>query len=173
MGPQRLRKTRNRTRDLDQISTDLLHPRRLEQHLSTLPLEDLPALGQLYCAPCARFLESQHALSHHQRSKTHKKRLKLLREPAYSHEEANAAIGQGIDNGSSVSSLRVNPEEVISRVSRDRILALKKTTAAATAESMSLGSEMDVEADHQLLQQHQEVPQLVEQQLYPDDDADL
>ncbi|KAF3908459.1 hypothetical protein ABW21_db0203117 [Orbilia brochopaga] len=99
MGPQRLRKTRNRTRDLDQISTDLKHPARLQQHLSTLPLDDLPALGQHYCTPCAKFLESLHALAHHQRSKAHKKRVKLLKEPAYSHAEADAAVGRGIDNG--------------------------------------------------------------------------
>ncbi|KAK6516685.1 Bud site selection protein 20 [Arthrobotrys conoides] len=167
MGPQRLRKTRNRTRDLDQISSDILHPRRLEQHLSTLPLEDLPALGQLYCPPCARFLESQHALAHHQRSKTHKKRLKLLKEPAYSHEEANAAIGQGTDNG--IATFRVNPEDVISRVSRDRIMAIKKAAAtAAAASSMTEGSEMDVEVEQQLM----DAPQLVEQ-IYDDDDNDL
>ncbi|KAK6357145.1 Bud site selection protein 20 [Orbilia javanica] len=167
MGPQRLRKTRNRTRDLDQISSDILHPRRLEQHLSTLPLEELPALGQLYCAPCARFLESQHALAHHQRSKTHKKRLKLLTEPAYSHEEANAAIGQGIDNGR-IAALRVNPEDVINRVSRDRISAIKKAAAAA-GRAESLSSEMEVEA---VEQQVDGPPQLV-QQVYDDDDNDL
>ncbi|EGX51228.1 hypothetical protein AOL_s00054g497 [Orbilia oligospora ATCC 24927] len=167
MGPQRLMKTRNRTRDLDQISSDILQPRRLEQHLSTLPLEELPALGQLYCTPCARFLESQHALAHHQRSKTHKKRLKLLREPAYSHEEANAAIGQGIDNG--IATFRVNPEDVINRVSRDRILALKKAPTATTGRAESLGSEMDVEVEHQ---QMDAPPQLV-QQIYDDDDNDL
>ncbi|EPS39139.1 hypothetical protein H072_7042 [Dactylellina haptotyla CBS 200.50] len=145
MGPQRLRKTRNRTRDLDQISTDILQPRRLQQHLSTLPLEDLPALGQHYCTPCAKFLETPHALAHHQRSKTHKKRVKLLKEPAYSHEEANAAVGRGTDNGV----FRVNPEDVINRIARDRVLA-KQT--ASTKESMSV--DMDVE--------HTDAPQLVE-----------
>ncbi|KAK6349979.1 Bud site selection protein 20 [Orbilia brochopaga] len=136
MGPQRLRKTRNRTRDLDQISTDLKHPARLQQHLSTLPLDDLPALGQHYCTPCAKFLESLHALgqhyctpcakfleslhalAHHQRSKAHKKRVKLLKEPEYTHAEANAAVGRGTDNGR----FTVRPEDVINGVNRERIL---------------------------------------------------
>ncbi|KAK6536401.1 Bud site selection protein 20 [Arthrobotrys megalospora] len=163
MGPQRLRKTRNRTRDLDQISSDILHPRRLEQHLSTLPLEELPAFGQLYCTPCAKFLESQHALAHHQRSKPHKKRLKLLTEPAYSHEEANAAIGQGTDNGAA---FRVNPEDVINRVSRDRILAIKKNNSTSRAESLS--SEMDINTEIE----QPDAPQLVEH-IYGNPEDDL
>ncbi|KAF3942052.1 hypothetical protein ABW19_dt0202082 [Dactylella cylindrospora] len=148
MGPQRLRKTRNRTRDLDQISTDLRNPKRLQQHLSTLPLEDLPALGQHYCTPCAKFLESQHALAHHQRSKSHKKRVKLLKEPAYTHEEANAAVGRGTDNGI----FKVNPDEVIKSVSRDR-----KIVEAAT-----MSGEMDVEVEAE------ETPRLVEQEFDED-----
>ncbi|KAK6544170.1 Bud site selection protein 20 [Orbilia ellipsospora] len=144
MGPQRLRKTRNRTRDLDQISTDLHHPLRLRQHLSTLPLEDLPALGQHYCPPCAKFLETSAALLHHQRSKAHKKRLKLLKEPAYSHEEANAAVGRGTDNGL----FKVTPDDVINRIARERILA--KTASTKTEEGMSICSEMEgqVELDN-------------------------
>ncbi|KAF3906183.1 hypothetical protein ABW20_dc0100994 [Dactylellina cionopaga] len=139
MGPQRLLKTRNRKRDLDQISTDILNPHRLKQHLSSLPLDELPALGQLYCTPCARFLESQHALAHHLRSKTHKKRVKVLKEPAYSHEEANAAVGRGIDNGL----VRVQAEDVINRVGRARVLAKSNVTAG----SGSVGGEMEVEDD--------------------------
>ncbi|KAF3911811.1 hypothetical protein AA313_de0207687 [Arthrobotrys entomopaga] len=141
MGPQRLRKTRNRTRDLDQISTDLNNPLRLRQHLSSLPLEDLPALGQHYCPPCAKFLESPSALSHHQRSKAHKKRLKLLlKEPAYSHEEANAAVGRGTDNGI----FKTAPDDVINRVLRERMLA--KTVALSVVkeeEGMSICSDME------------------------------
>ncbi|KAK6509407.1 Bud site selection protein 20 [Arthrobotrys musiformis] len=163
MGPQRLLKTRNRTRDLDQISTDLSSPHRLSQHLSLLPLDELPALGQLYCTPCARFLESQHALSHHQRSKTHKKRLKLLSEPAYSHEEANAAVGRGIDNGSS--SFDVLTAQVMGRVGRDRIQAAKKAARASAREKV-LDQDMEVEVTQD------NAPQLVEK-VYDDDDNDL
>lgn len=128
--------TKHNCSDLDQISTDLRQPRRLAQHLSTLPLEELPALGQLYCTPCAKFLETEQALTHHQRSKTHKKRVKTLKEPAYTHEEANAAVGRGIDNGKS----RVKPEEVLMTIQRERLLGLGSAPEDA--------SEMEVEASH-------------------------
>lgn len=85
--------------------------------------------------------------------------MKLLKEPAYSHEEANAAVGQGTDNG--IAAFRVNPEDVIDRVSRDRIMALKKASSTGRAESLS--SEMEVEVEQQI-----EAPRLVEQ-AYDDD----
>ncbi|EWC48238.1 hypothetical protein DRE_02342 [Drechslerella stenobrocha 248] len=150
MGPQRLLKTRNRKRDLDQIATDIKHPSRLRQHLSTLPLDELPALGQLYCTPCARFLESQHALDHHVRSKTHKKRVRRLEEPAYSHAEADAAIGRGTDNGAR---FKVVPADVIGAVSRN-------ATGVVSA----------MEVDSVMAQDTEPTPQLVQQERLENED---
>mgnify|MGYP002788941599 FL=1 len=59
--------------------------------------EDLPGGGQYPCVPCARHFQSEADLATHLHSKPHKKRLKLLKEPAYTHAEAEAAGGMGSD----------------------------------------------------------------------------
>lgn len=64
--------------------------------------EDLPGLGQFYCAVTGRHFESADALARHQRTKEHKRRLKrLLNDPApHSQADADAAAGKGKpDNG--------------------------------------------------------------------------
>lgn len=58
--------------------------------------ETKPGLGQHYCIPCAKYFETQSAKSHHQRGKVHKRRVKLLKEGPYTHEEANAAAGHDV-----------------------------------------------------------------------------
>ncbi|KAI9312897.1 hypothetical protein BX666DRAFT_1865448 [Dichotomocladium elegans] len=61
---------------------------------------DKPGLGQNYCVECARHFISRDALSEHLRGKTHKKRVKLLKEEPYTQAEADAAAGLGKpDNG--------------------------------------------------------------------------
>lgn len=71
-----------------------------------------PGLGQHYCVECAkcvafrpmdvfvsyslcRYYESDAALKSHWRSKVHKRRLKALKEPAYTIEESERAAGLG------------------------------------------------------------------------------
>lgn len=108
-------RTRARTKDLDQIQLDDLKPEN-KVKLENQPLdESLPGLGQHYCLEvsasfmlitwfylqcyfqCARYFESEVALKAHWKTKVHKRRLKDLKEPAYTQAEADAAVGLGVD----------------------------------------------------------------------------
>ncbi|OZJ02374.1 hypothetical protein BZG36_04433 [Bifiguratus adelaidae] len=60
---------------------------------------DLPGLGQNYCIQCARHFITGKALNEHYRGKVHKKRVKDLKEEAYTQKEAEAAVGFTTDNG--------------------------------------------------------------------------
>ncbi|KAI6779461.1 uncharacterized protein J7T54_001877 [Emericellopsis cladophorae] len=92
-------KTRRKTRDLDQIKADLESPKHLAQFQQLKAAEDLPALGRHYCVECAKYFDSEEALSRHTSAKPHKRRLKQLREGPYTHKEADAAGGLWTDNG--------------------------------------------------------------------------
>ncbi|KIM76478.1 hypothetical protein PILCRDRAFT_38420, partial [Piloderma croceum F 1598] len=54
-----------------------------------------PGLAQHYCVECAKYFETDSALTSHWRSKVHKRRCKQLKEPAYTIEEAERAAGLG------------------------------------------------------------------------------
>ncbi|CAG2105750.1 unnamed protein product [Medioppia subpectinata] len=56
---------------------------------------DLPANGQFQCRECARYFIDDKAMRDHNKSKAHKKRLKLIRDEPYSQEEAERASGMG------------------------------------------------------------------------------
>ncbi|KAJ1673692.1 hypothetical protein EV182_004746 [Spiromyces aspiralis] len=91
-------RTRRRTKDLDQIQSDL-RPENKERLLNQEEDPDLPGLGQHYCVECSKHFVSEQSLSEHRRGKFHKRRLKMLKEPAYTLEEAEAAAGLTTDNG--------------------------------------------------------------------------
>lgn len=67
-------KTRRHLRDLDQIKSDMLSPKHLEQYKATKASEDLPGLGQYYCVECANWFESDNAIITHLKGKNHKRR---------------------------------------------------------------------------------------------------
>jgi len=56
---------------------------------------DLPANGQHFCQQCDRYFIDDNSLKDHNRSKAHKKRVRLLRDEPYSQEEAERAAGMG------------------------------------------------------------------------------
>ncbi|WBW73330.1 zinc finger ribosome biogenesis protein Bud20 [Schizosaccharomyces osmophilus] len=88
-GNHHLYRTRVYGRDLDQIHQDLVEPEKHEKK----PLDpDLPGLGQHYCVECARHFATDEAMRLHKRTKVHRRRLKDLKEPAYSQEEAEASV---------------------------------------------------------------------------------
>ncbi|KAI1100433.1 hypothetical protein F4804DRAFT_319067 [Jackrogersella minutella] len=93
-----LSKTRNKTRDLDQIKADLRSPKHLAQFKNSKAREDLPGLGKWYCTECAKWFESEVNLVFHRKGKPHKRRVKQLREEPYTQKEAEAAIGLRTDN---------------------------------------------------------------------------
>ncbi|KAF6818404.1 C2H2 finger domain-containing protein [Colletotrichum plurivorum] len=95
-----LTKTRRKTRDVDQIKSDMLSPRHLRQWKDTKASEDLPGLGLHYCVECAKWFETEISLVGHRRGKPHKRRVKQLKEEPYTQKEAEAAIGLRTDNKS-------------------------------------------------------------------------
>ncbi|KAJ7327665.1 hypothetical protein DFH08DRAFT_710293, partial [Mycena albidolilacea] len=83
------------TRDLDQIQLLDLDPKhRVELEAQPLDFEK-PGLAQHYCVECAKYYETDAALTSHWRSKVHKQRCKQLKEPAYTIEESERAAGLG------------------------------------------------------------------------------
>ena len=85
-------KTKNRTKDLDQIQLDLT----VENVYSAKSIDpDLPGLGQFHCFACCKYFTQQNVLDLHMKTKNHKKRLRLLQEVPYTIAEAEAAAGMG------------------------------------------------------------------------------
>lgn len=90
---QKIRRTRNKTKDLDQIIEDL-KPENLIK-LQDQPLdEDLPGLGQYYCVFCSRYFINKASLDTHYKSKEHKKRVKTTKEDPYTIEDSLRFGGQ-------------------------------------------------------------------------------
>ncbi|KAL2045484.1 hypothetical protein N7G274_001912 [Stereocaulon virgatum] len=112
MGPIRRIKTKQRTRDLDQVHADLRSSKHLTQHKTAKPAEDLPGLGRFYCVECAKWFESENNLVHHRYGKNHKRRLRALRAEPYSQEEAEAAVGLRTDNGTRGKTAAVAEDEL-------------------------------------------------------------
>ncbi|KAJ3893876.1 hypothetical protein GG344DRAFT_42271 [Lentinula edodes] len=94
----RTTRTRVRAKDLDQIQLIDLDPKN-RAALEAQPLDfEKPGLAQHYCVECAKYYETDAALGSHWRSKIHKRRVKQLKEPAYTIEEAERAAGLGREN---------------------------------------------------------------------------
>lgn len=98
-GANSKKKTRRHTRNLDQIHADVASKRHLQQYKDTKAPEDLPGLGEWYCVECAKWFESETNFVHHAKGKSHKRRVKQLKEEPYSQKEAEAAVGLTTDNG--------------------------------------------------------------------------
>jgi len=94
------KKTKRRTRDFDEIYTDLQREsiEKTMKHMTSTINEDLPGLGQFYCISCARYFINKSALEIHQTTKGHKKRHKSLHSKPWTTEDA---LGKAIDNGKS------------------------------------------------------------------------
>lgn len=54
---------------------------------------DKPGMGQFYCLCCAKYFINEDAMQKHVKSKVHKQRLKIVAEPQYTQQEAEAAAG--------------------------------------------------------------------------------
>ena len=90
-------RARRRTKDLDQIETDL-QPENQARLLAEAVDPDLPGGGNYLCVECSRHFIDEATLAAHKTTKLHKKRVKCLSEPAYTIEEANAAGGLASDS---------------------------------------------------------------------------
>ncbi|XP_037932091.1 zinc finger protein 593 homolog [Teleopsis dalmanni] len=86
-------RVRNRTRDLDQIDSDI-NTQSAELINQPVDLEQ-PGFAQFYCIHCAKYFTDDHAMQSHFRTKVHKRRLKALETEPYSVEESERAAGHG------------------------------------------------------------------------------
>merc|ERR1712020_147039 len=93
MGKKRWR-TKRRTKDLDQIDTDLTVG-KVEKFLNQSVDYDKTGLGQFYCVHCSKDFIDTNAFKAHIRSKPHKRRLHALKTEPYTVEEAERAAGLG------------------------------------------------------------------------------
>ncbi|XP_062378416.1 zinc finger protein 593 [Sardina pilchardus] len=87
-------KTKRRTKDLDQIHTDM-RPDQAAKLLKQDVDYDVTGSAQHYCLHCARYFIDLKAMKEHFKTKIHKKRLKQLRDEPYTQEEAERAAGMG------------------------------------------------------------------------------
>lgn len=69
-------KTKTKTRDLDQIKSDILNEEKFKEMLD----DGEDKLSNLYCMTCARIFQSEDILAKHLTSKTHKHRLRKLKD---------------------------------------------------------------------------------------------
>lgn len=89
-------KTKRRTKNIDQVFTDLSTPQSIQTLKSQPMQEDKPGLGQHYCIECARYFQNEVVLRGHQKTKVHKRRVKLIKEGPYTQLEAEAAAGHNL-----------------------------------------------------------------------------
>ncbi|KAF6721839.1 Zinc finger protein 593 [Oryzias melastigma] len=87
-------KTKRRTKDLDQIHSDL-KPETAAKLLNQEVDFDVTGCAQHYCLHCARYFVDMRSLKEHFKTKVHKKRLKQLKEEPYTQAEADRAAGMG------------------------------------------------------------------------------
>lgn len=88
-------RVKRRTKDIDQIQDELQAIAEGRRTKSDYLDPDVSGGGQHVCIPCSRVFINAQALGEHEKTKPHKKRLKLIAEPQYTQEEADAAAGLG------------------------------------------------------------------------------
>ena len=83
-------KTKRRTMDIDQIEERLGNKTKVIEGYKDI---DKVGMGEYPCVECDRCFTEQAVLDKHTKGKPHKRRLKQLREGAYTQREAEEAVG--------------------------------------------------------------------------------
>jgi bud site selection protein 20 len=79
---------------VDQIVLEDMLPDATQKLLNQKTDEEKPGLGQFYCVTCAQYFISAESRAVHEKTKQHKKRIKIcLTEVPYTIEEAERAGG--------------------------------------------------------------------------------
>eukprot|EP01108_Squamamoeba_japonica_P010256 TRINITY_DN9915_c0_g1_i1.p2 TRINITY_DN9915_c0_g1~~TRINITY_DN9915_c0_g1_i1.p2 ORF type:complete len:156 (+),score=22.78 TRINITY_DN9915_c0_g1_i1:42-470(+) len=97
----RSKKLKRAPKAIDEIYDEINTPKweEVRQRTRVKPLnEDLPGLGQYYCMQCARHFISVTALETHNKSKSHKRRVRDLRSKPYG-VDLEEVLCKKIDNG--------------------------------------------------------------------------
>ena len=89
--------TKRRRRDIDQIQDELEKAAETGVAKTFEPDDDLPGMGQHYCPECARHFDNALTLKVHKTTKVHKRRLKDVAQPKYTHNEALMGAGKTIE----------------------------------------------------------------------------
>jgi bud site selection protein 20 len=108
-GHKRLARGKFRTRHIDQVWEDARKPRLAVTDgktfapvgtLAKVELDaDVPGSGAHYCIPCGRHFQSAVALSDHERTKPHRRRVKVLQGARpHNQKDAERAGGMGADD---------------------------------------------------------------------------
>lgn len=82
---------KRRGKDVDRIQDEIRAA--AEGRPVTYADEDAPGHGHFYCVPCARHFISAEVLAAHEKTKPHKKQLKVVAEAQYTQREADAGAG--------------------------------------------------------------------------------
>ena len=86
-------KTKRYRRDVDQVVLEDMLPENAVK-LNNQPIDEYQTgLAQHYCLHCARYFIDDATMKTHFLSKTHKKRMKTVKNIPYTHEEAERAGG--------------------------------------------------------------------------------
>ena len=113
MGRYRRKKTHNKNKiysahlrrkevkDPDQIYHDMEQPEKANPNEGD---DDLPGCGRFYCISCARYFINEAALEVHNKSKLHRRKLKVMQKG-----EVYFGPDERIDNGKKI--VRPDPEE--------------------------------------------------------------
>ena len=89
----RIRKTKHKTKDIDEIISDL-KPENLLKFNNQKIDENLPGLGQYYCVFCARYFVDKPSQEAHLKTKEHKKRIKSTKDGPYTIKDSKIYGGQ-------------------------------------------------------------------------------
>lgn len=91
-------KTKRYTRETDRILQEDLKNQASVHALKNQSFDEyLPGLGQHYCVPCAKYFESDKALTTHTKTKVHKRELKNIKFGPYTPEEAASGAGRDVE----------------------------------------------------------------------------
>jgi hypothetical protein len=85
---------KRRTKDLDQIQDEIRALAEGKLSMDHYKNEDKAGGGQFYCVPCSRSFMNGAVLLDHEKTKPHRKRLKIVAEPQYTQKEADLGAGR-------------------------------------------------------------------------------
>lgn len=90
---------KKRGKDLDQVQDELRALAEGDRELAVYADEDIAGGGEHWCVICSRPFINAAVLADHERTKPHKRMVRLAAEPQYSKAEAEAGAGSSSSFG--------------------------------------------------------------------------
>jgi len=147
-------KTKRKTRDADQILNDDLKSHAAVHALENQKFDEyLPGLAQHYCIPCAKYFESDVALTAHKRKKVHKRQLRNLKFGPYTSEEASAGAGRDVQKHLA----KMQDQERLLRERSDQLdTPVNESHKKLSKRTKPVTAEMEVEAEEEAVPDKEE-----------------